>query len=119
MDWTDFASPSGGFNRTDPQLNVSLSFAEPLQTSITEWPRGRDELHNRLHKSHKDSTPFAYDTTPRIGIDIGQDERARNDGPGRVYLEEAFVDCWADLMMGAGWIDREELTFKEANWVVV
>ena len=41
------------------------------------------------------------------------------DAKGRVWLEEAFVDCWADLFMGAAWEDRDELTFKEANWALV
>lgn len=50
---------------------------------------------------------------------MAQDSTARSDSQGRVYVEEAFVDCWADLMMGGGWLDREELTFKEANWAIV
>ena len=119
MDWTDFASPSGGFNRTDPLLDVSLAFAAPIKMSITEWPREREELQQRLHKTQKNSTPFAYDTTPRIGADVVLDDGSRSDSKGRVYVEEAFLDCWADLMMGAGWLDREELTFKEANWAIV
>lgn len=41
------------------------------------------------------------------------------DGKGGVYLEEAWVDVWADLMLGAGWMDSEELTFREANWAIV
>ena len=119
MDWTDFAAPSGGFNRTNPVLDVSLSFAAPIELSIADWPQEREELQRRLHKSQKEATPFAYDTTPRIGSALPQDPDASCDGQARVYIEEAFVDCWADLMIGCGWLDREELTFKEANWAMV
>ena len=119
MDWSEFASDAGGFNRTDPILDMSLTFSAPLSNSITDWPKERDELQRRLHKSQKDAVPFNYDTTPRVGASGSQEAGSRADGKGRVYIEEAFVDCWADWMMGGGWADREELTFKEANWALV
>ncbi|OCF77681.1 hypothetical protein I204_01679 [Kwoniella mangroviensis CBS 8886] len=119
MDWSEFASPSGGFNRTDPLLDVSLTFSAPIEKEITDWPKERDELRRRLHKSQKDSVPFNYDTTPRVGINAFSDANARVDDKGRVYVEEAFVDCWCDLIIGAGWMDREELTFREANWALM
>jgi len=119
MDWTDFAAPTGGFNRTDLVLDISLSFAAPIHNSITEWPQEREELRRRLHKSQKDATPFAHDMTPRIGVQVTHDPETPSDGKGRVYIEEAFVDCWVDLMMGCGWLDTEELTFREANWAFV
>ncbi|ORX38018.1 hypothetical protein BD324DRAFT_608403 [Kockovaella imperatae] len=119
MDWSEFASDSGGFQRTDPLLDASLTFSAPLSESITDWPKERDELHKRLQKSQKEAVPFNYDTTPRVGASVSQDPGSRADGKGRVYLEEAFLDCWADWMMGGGWADREELTFKEANWVLI
>jgi hypothetical protein len=117
MDWTEFASPSGGFNRTDPLLDVTLAFSPPISESISHWPQQNEELRRRLHKAQKDATPFHYDTAPRVGEDAAQEKGA--DAEGRVFVEEGFVDVWADLMMGAGWMDREELTFKEANWAIV
>ena len=119
MDWTDFASPSGGFIRTDPVLNASLSFAAPLKSTINDWPQERGELQRRLLKSQKDATPFSYDTTPHVGPDTFRDTGTSCDTQGRVYIEVAFVDCWADLMLGCNWLDREELTFREANWAIV
>ncbi|KAL7424843.1 hypothetical protein Q5752_000528 [Cryptotrichosporon argae] len=116
VNWQDFAADDGGFSRTDPFLTASLTFSAPVSTSITEWPREREELRRRLHKSQKEATPFAYDTTPHVGAQADIDGV---DTKGRVWIEEAFVDCWADLMMGAGWDDRDELTFKEANWAVI
>lgn len=118
MEWSDFAAPSGGFTRTNPVLDVSLSFASPLSSSIQEWPKERDDLNRRLHKSQKEATPFHYDTKPHIGVDV-QDGNVRADHHGRVYIEEAFVDWWADWAIGGAWADREELTFKEANWAIV
>ena len=118
MEWSDFAAPSGGFSRTDSVLDVSLTFAPPISSSISEWPKEREDLNKRLHKTQKEAMPFSYDTTPRIGNDI-PDSLARPDQYGRVYIEEAFVDWWADWAVGGGWMDRDELTFKEANWALV
>ncbi|WVQ96362.1 hypothetical protein IAU59_003467 [Kwoniella sp. CBS 9459] len=121
MDWSEFASPSGGFHRTDPLLDVSLAFSPPVQNQITDWPKERDELRKRLHKAQKNTVPFNYDTSPRFGANAAPDAvaGARADEKGRVYIEEAFVDCWADLMMGSSWVERNELTFREANWVLI
>ncbi|WOO79409.1 uncharacterized protein LOC62_02G002931 [Vanrija pseudolonga] len=116
MDWSEFAAAGGGFSRSEPFLTASLTFSAPVQSSITEWPKERDELRRRLQKTQKEATPFTHDTTPRTGPAAGFEGA---DSKGRIYLEEAFVDCWADLMMGAGWTDREELTFKEAAWALI
>ncbi|ODN78262.1 hypothetical protein L202_03911 [Cryptococcus amylolentus CBS 6039] len=105
MDWSEFASDSGGFTRTDPLLSSTLSFAPPISSSIAQWPKDKEQLSKRLHKAEKQSTPFNYDTTPQVG--------------GRVYVEEAWVDVWCDLMVGGGWMEREERTFREANWVIM
>jgi hypothetical protein len=119
MNWSEFASSSGGFSRTDPHLAVSLTFAEPLSESITSWPSDRDALQRKLHKSQKDSIPFHYDTSIKLGLDVDSEHGETRDDRGRVWIEEAFMDCWADLMMGSGWVERDELTFKESNWVLV
>lgn len=120
MDWTDFASPSGGFTRTDPALTTTLTFSAPLKTSIEQWPKERSDLHRRLHKSHKDSVPFNHDTSPRFGDKSGWDgEGEVRDSKGRVYIEEAFVDFWADIALGGGWVHRSELTFRESSWIIV
>lgn len=114
MDWTDFAD--GGFTRTEPFLTASLTFSAPVQTSITEWPKERDELRRRLQKTQKEATPFTHDTTPRVGLAANMEGA---DMDGRVCIEEAFVDCWSDFMMGSSWTDRDELTFKESAWALV
>jgi hypothetical protein len=119
MDWSEFASPLGGFQRTDPLLDETLTFSSPLSAQISDWPRERDELRRRLQKTHKEGTPFNYDTTPRFGMNAASEAGTRSDGNGRVYLEEAFVDFWADIAMGCGWVNRGELTFREASWAIV
>ncbi|TYJ51313.1 hypothetical protein B9479_008121 [Cryptococcus floricola] len=137
MDWSEFASASGGFTRTDPLLSSTLSFSPPLSSSIAQWPKDKEQLAKRLHKAEKQSTPFHYDTTPRVGVKAAaamQDRREGEggggggggggvsrdgDGKGRVYVEEAWVDVWCDLMVGGGWVERDERTFREANWVII
>jgi hypothetical protein len=119
MHWNDFAAPNGGFSRTDPLLSASLNFSPPLQSSIAQWPQERQKLHRRLHRSHKDSVRFEYDTTPLWGLQVCPEHDFSVDSKGRAWIEEAFVDAWADLMLGCGLIDRDELTFKEASWVLV
>jgi hypothetical protein len=119
MNCTDFASPSGGFNRNEPHLAESLSFSALISDTISNWPEERDEIRRRLHKMQKEAIPFNYDTTPQVGIAAAQIPESKADREGRVYVELAFVDCWADLMLGAGWTDREERTFKQSNWALV
>lgn len=121
MDWTDFASPSGGFNRTTPLLTATLSLSSPsLVSTIESWPKERKDLRRRLVKSQKESVPFNYDTTPHFGEDCaGVEYRGVVDAEGRVWFEEGFVDFWCDFGLGGGWVDRDELTFRQANWALV
>jgi hypothetical protein len=131
MTWTDFAAPSGGFTRTDPGLSSTLThFSPPITSIIAQWPAQRTEMHKRLEGSQKDMVPFQWDIRPRFGRYAGEGaggEGLGNDasaaaGMGKdstVQVELAFIDFWADLGMGAGWIDRGERTFREANWVFV
>lgn len=83
-------------------------------------------MAKRLHKSQKDMVPFSYDTTPRFGAEAGWDTDGDNssgamgkDVQGRVLVEEAFIDFWADLGVGMEWVGRGEMTFREANWAFV
>ncbi|WVO13648.1 hypothetical protein L204_101269 [Cryptococcus depauperatus] len=127
MSWTEFASPSGGFNRSDPLLDATLTFSQPIAKGIEEWPKERGELVKRLYKAQKEAVPFEWNTTPNVGMFLEDCNLVgieglggmKQDSKGRIYVEEAWVDVWCDLMMGSGWVDREELTFRESNWAIV
>lgn len=64
-------------------------------------------MHKKLKKDHKEGVPFAWDTTPLVV-----------NAPGAV-VEELFLDVWTEYLYGGGWTDYEELTFRDANWVLV
>lgn len=38
---------------------------------------------------------------------------------GELLIEEPFVDCWADILISAGWMDRSDTTLRECNWAIV
>lgn len=65
----------------------------------------REVVTQRIKKLQKGLPSFDYNTQPRFGPQI--------------VLEEAFVDAWADLLISAGWMDREEMTLRECNWAIV
>lgn len=107
LSWQDFASAQGGFDRTNVALSESLLFSPPVQKKIQHWPEEREEMQKKLKKAYKEATPFSWDTTPTI-------INARG-----AFVEEMFLDIWVELLYGGGWTDNEELTFREANWVLV
>jgi hypothetical protein len=106
LTWTDFASPAGGFDRSTTALVDSLSLEQPLlKADISHWPAERRALHEEHVKAVTELPSFeGYDHALRIGEE---------------WVEEAFMDCWADLVVGAGWGDAAELTYRRANWAIV
>ncbi|KAJ9103647.1 hypothetical protein QFC19_004222 [Naganishia cerealis] len=114
MDWADFSSPSGGFDRMPSALANSLAISQPLvREHLRHWPAEREELRRKLRKGHKELPSFdAYDYRFRV-----PDEGTENEGA--MWIEEPFLDVWADLLMGGGWMDTDELTYRPANWVIL
>lgn len=100
MTWDDFSG--GGFDRTSLALKDTLNFAPPLQDQIESWPDEREEIRRKLKKSAKVMAKFEYDTTPSVS---------------ETYIEAGFIDACVDLL--DGWTDRDELTFREANWCIL
>jgi hypothetical protein len=109
--WDDFAAPTGGFERSSEALSKSLIFSPSLLDQIEGWPEEREELRKKLKKSQKGMTKFDWDTTPSLVPGV--------TGASVSVIEEAFVDVWSDLLLGGGWTDYSELTFREASWVLV
>ncbi|KAI5449422.1 hypothetical protein NCC49_004706 [Naganishia albida] len=106
LTWTDFASPTGGFDRSTTALVNSLTLDQPLLAAqLSHWPAERRALHDQHVKAEKELPSFeAYEKELTIGEE---------------WIEEAFLDCWADLVVGAGWGDHGELTYRRANWAIV
>jgi len=50
---------------------------------------------------------------------VGVEDGGMVDSKGRVWFEEGFVDFWCDFGLGQGWVERDELTFRMANWALV
>lgn len=122
MTWKDFSS--AGFLRDDSPLSDTLQFAAPLQTTIQTWPAVSDDIHRKLKKQQKVRSEcrswlaqvlttsglqvlptFGWETTPVAGQEW--------------VVEEAFLDCWADLIWSSGWSEREERTHRDSNWAMV
>lgn len=111
MTWDAFATQDGGFDRSALALQKTLSVSPLVQEQIESWPEERDEIRRKLKKSHKEMTKFDWDTTPNVVNTQDQNSLA--------FVEVGFVDVWTDLLLSAGWSNRDELTFREANWAIV
>ncbi|KAG9096851.1 hypothetical protein FRC06_008265 [Ceratobasidium sp. 370] len=103
MTWSDFST--AGFLRDDAPLSETLQFAAPLQTTIQTWPTTSEDIHRKLKKQQKVLPTFGWETTPVAGQEW--------------VVEEAFLDCWADLIWSSGWCEREERTHRDSNWALI
>ncbi|KAG9074718.1 hypothetical protein FS749_013691 [Ceratobasidium sp. UAMH 11750] len=103
MTWSDFST--AGFLRDDSPLSDTLQFAAPLQTTIQTWPTTSEDIHRKLKKQQKVLPTFGWETMPVAGQEW--------------VVEEAFLDCWADLIWSSGWSEREEGTHRDSNWALV
>ncbi|KDN37847.1 hypothetical protein RSAG8_09901, partial [Rhizoctonia solani AG-8 WAC10335] len=96
MTWSDFSA--GGFTAGGAPLSDTLQFAAPLSTTIQTWPSANEDLHRKLKKQQKVLPAFGWETTPVAGQEW--------------VVEEAFLNCWADLIWSSGWCEREERTHR-------
>ncbi|QRV95888.1 hypothetical protein RhiJN_23906 [Ceratobasidium sp. AG-Ba] len=103
MTWNDFSS--AGFLRDDTPLSETLQFSAPLQSTIQTWPTTSEDIHRKLKKQQKVLPTFGWETTPVAGQEW--------------VVEEAFLDCWADLIWSSGWCEREERTHRDSNWALI
>lgn len=103
LSWNDFSS--SGFTRTDEPLSATLEFSTPVTSSISSWESQSAEIHRKLKKAQKNLPPFGWDTTPVLGREE--------------MIEEGFLEVFASLIYGSGWMDRSETTFRDCNWALV
>lgn len=103
LSWNDFSS--AGFSRTDEPLSATLQFSTPVSSSINSWASQSAEIHRKLKKAQKSLPPFGWDTAPVLGREE--------------MVEEGFLEVFASLVYGSGWMDRTEHTFRECNWALV
>ncbi|KAL9937985.1 hypothetical protein V8E36_003530 [Tilletia maclaganii] len=123
--WSDFAQ--AGFTINDNGLDNVLNFDDGLKEEMERWPGERAELNERLRQTQKRLPHFPYDTVPRVVSSPSISEAEGESGPGQGQqhmhpisrMDEAFAEVWADYLVGCGWSNRDELTHRNANFVVV
>lgn len=94
----------GGFDRHPNALHDSLALGQPvLQQHLAHWPEERDALHKKLVDGQRNLPAF-------------QEEQVTVE---EVVVDGSFVDVWADLLIGSGWMEEGELTYRRANWFMV
>ncbi|TKY87690.1 hypothetical protein EX895_003271 [Sporisorium graminicola] len=120
VQWNEF-SKDGFQNEEEDTLADVLSFDDVLKQDVQNWPSERDHLHAKL-KSRQDKLPaFNYDTTPRLlaSPTLAGTPQGKLDNHPISRMDETFADVWADYLLGNGWSNRDELTHRNASFVVV
>ncbi|GAC98882.1 hypothetical protein PHSY_006477 [Pseudozyma hubeiensis SY62] len=118
--WNDF-SKAGFQGEEDGTLADVLGFDDALAQDVRNWPNERDQLNAKL-KSRQDKLPrFEYDTTPYVVASptMARADGGVDDGHPISRMDETFAEVWADYLLGNGWSNRDELTHRNANFVVV
>ncbi|KAJ1034938.1 hypothetical protein NDA18_000545 [Ustilago nuda] len=120
VQWNIFSA--NGFHPDENQaLAKALSFDDVLKRDVQNWPSERDMIHAKL-KSKSDKLPaFNYDTRPRLltSPSLAGVAEGKMDNHPISRMDETFADVWADYLLGNGWSNRDELTHRNANFVVV
>ncbi|CDS01112.1 uncharacterized protein SPSC_01609 [Sporisorium scitamineum] len=120
VQWNEF-SKAGFQNEEGSTLADVLSFDDVLKHDVQNWPSERDQLHAKL-KSRQEKLPaFNYDTTPRLltSPTLAGAPQGKLDNHPISRMDETFADVWADYLLGNGWSNRDELTHRNASFVVV
>ncbi|KAE8222064.1 hypothetical protein CF326_g8444, partial [Tilletia indica] len=123
--WSDFAT--SGFTVNDHGFDKLRNIDDGLKEEMDRWPGERAELNERLRQTQKRLPHFPYDTTPRVvaspSFSTHKGECAPGQGQQHVHpisrMDETFAEVWADYLVGCGWSNRDELTHRNANFVVV
>lgn len=118
--WNEFTNV--GFADRDDSLTAVLNFDGGLKEDIDKWPDEKAELLAKLRETTVKLPPFPYDSNPKVVAHAADDERmvAASTGEGLINrMDEVFAEVWADYLIGNGWSNRDELTHRSANFVVL
>nr|CDI56306.1 rho gtpase-activating protein [Melanopsichium pennsylvanicum 4] len=120
VQWNDFFKDGFRGEESDNLTDV-LSFDNVLKADVQNWPNERDQLHAKLKRSQDKLPPFLYDTTPRLltSPSLAGAPEGKGDNHPISRMDEMFADVWADYLLGSGWSNRDELTHRNANFVIV
>jgi len=120
VQWNDFSKQ--GFNPGNSEtLADVLSFDDVLKQEVQNWPSERDHLNAKLNYTQNKLPAFNYDTTPQLlsSPSLAGVAEGKLDNHPISRMDETFADVWADYLLGSGWSNRDELTHRNANFVVV
>jgi hypothetical protein len=119
VQWSQFEQ--SGFELSDEGLKTVLAFDETIQEEIKRLPEEKAEILTKIRKTNKTVPPFAYDTRPAVKNSPSLEGRSDGQMHSKPYtrLDEVFVEVFADVLLGNGWSNRDELTHREANFTVV
>lgn len=118
--WNEF-SQAGFQDQENDNLADVLSFDHVLKQDVHNWPSDRDQLGAKLKARQNKLPAFDYDTTPRLltSPTLAGTPKGKSDNHPISRMDETFADVWADYLLGSGWSNRDELTHRNANFVVV
>ncbi|KAJ9478635.1 DUF1708 domain-containing protein [Pseudozyma hubeiensis] len=118
--WKDF-SKAGFQGENDGTLADVLGFDDALAQDVRNWPNERDQLNAKLKSRQAKLPRFEYDTTPHVVASptMAGAEGGVDDGHPISRMDETFAEIWADYLLGNGWSNRDELTHRNASFVVV
>ncbi|PWN35766.1 uncharacterized protein FA14DRAFT_46690 [Meira miltonrushii] len=119
LQWSQFEE--SGFNPADDGLNDVLAFDDLLEQDVKRWPEDRAELLDKIRKTNKAMPAFNYDTTPMVvsSPSMSGDPQGQWQEKPISRMDDIFPEVYADILLGNGWHNRDELTHRNANFAVV
>lgn len=119
LGWNTFEQ--SGFATGDDSLNTALAFDTALQEDVRKFPEERAELMQKLHKTNKKIPSFTYDTEPRVVASPSLQGTPSGQWHEKPYsrVDDVFPEVYADYLLCNGWSNRDELTHRNANFVIV
>lgn len=117
--WSQFEQV--GFGYKDDGLDSALAFDNGLREEMKRWPEERAELLQRIQKTNKAIPGFPYDTTPFVVCSPSLQGLPDGQWAQKPFsrIDDTFPEVYADYLLSNGWSNRDELTHRSANFVMV